>query len=88
MIDKPRYVSTLARLLVIIPLLGFAGGLVPQPVAARDAGPVNRARALTKDRTLPKAKPGAVGTPPIITRRGSSVPGMPAPSKARDPRSR
>ncbi|OAH21874.1 hypothetical protein AX289_25440 [Methylorubrum populi] len=88
MIDKSRYVSTLARSLVIIPLLGFAAGLVPQPAAAQDAGPVDRARALTKDRTLPKAKPGAVGTPPIITRKGSSVAGTPAPSKARDPRSR
>ena len=88
MIDKPRYISTLAGSLVIIPLMGFAGGLVPQPAAAQDGGPVDRARALTKDRTLPKAKPGAVGTPPIITRRGSSVPGTPAPSKARDARSR
>lgn len=88
MIDKSGYVSTLAGALVIIPLLGFAGGLVPQPAAAQDGGPVDRARAQTKDRTLPKAKPGAVGTPPIITRRGSSVPGTPAPSKARDPRSR
>ncbi|GEP03784.1 hypothetical protein MOX02_18220 [Methylobacterium oxalidis] len=88
MIDKPRYGSTLARSLVIIPLMAFAGGLVPQPAAAQDGGPVDRARALTKDRTLPKAKPGAVGTPPIITRRGSSVRGTPAPSKARDARSR
>lgn len=88
MIDKPRYVSTLARSLVIIPLMGFAGGLVPQPAATQDGGPVDRARALTKDRTLPKAKPGAVGTPPIITRRGSSVAGTPAPSKARDAKHR
>lgn len=88
MIDNPRYASTLARMLVIIPLMGFAGGLVPQPAAARDGGPVERARALTKDRTLPKAKPGAVGTPPIITKRGSSVPGTPAPAKARDARNR
>ncbi|WP_156453838.1 hypothetical protein [Methylobacterium sp. CCH5-D2] len=88
MIDKPRYVSTLAGALVIIPPLGFAGGLVPQPADAQGGGPVDRARALTKDRTLPKAKPSAVGTPPIITRRGSSVPGTPAPSKARDARNR
>lgn len=88
MIDKPRYISTLVGSLVIIPLLGFTGGLVPQPAAAQDGGPVDRARALTKDRTLPKAKPGAVGTPPIITRRGSSVAGTPAPSKARDARGR
>lgn len=36
MIDKPRYVLTLVGSLVTIPLLGFAGGLVPQPAAARD----------------------------------------------------
>lgn len=88
MIDKPRYVLTLVGSLVIIPLLGFAGGLVLQPAAARDGGPVDRARALTKDRTLPKAKPGAVGTPPIMTRKGSSVAGTPAPSKVRDARGR
>ena len=48
MIDKPRYGSTLARSLVIIPLLGFAGGLVPQPAAAQDGGPVDRARGVMR----------------------------------------
>jgi hypothetical protein len=88
MIAKPRYVFPMVGSLVVAPLLGFAGSLVPQPTAARDGDPVDRARALSRDRTLPEAKPGAVGTPPIITRKGSSVPGTPAPSKARKDRGR
>jgi len=64
-------------------LVALASLALPTPLMAAGRDPVDTARAKTKHRHLPKAKPEAVGTPPIITRPGSSVAGTPAPSKAR-----
>lgn len=64
-------------------LVAIVGFTAPSPLAAAERDSVDTARAKTKNRHLPKANPEAVGTPPIITRQGSSIAGTPAPSKAR-----
>jgi len=61
-------------------LLGMAGA---GTAAAQGRGLVDEARAATKGRKLPKARPEAVGTPPVITNKGSSVAGASTPSEAR-----
>jgi len=66
----------------LLALAASASAQETRPSQAVD--PVDRARAANRDRALPKAAPEEVGTPPIITKKSSSVPGTSSSVKARD----
>jgi hypothetical protein len=79
---------------IVFLALAVGGTALAQSTAPQKDGkdPVDIARAANRNKLLPKAPPAAIGTPPIITRRGSSIAGSSVPSKARrnsaSPRSR
>lgn len=73
---------TAAAAAAILPLLAAPSAAQAPPADARQADAVDRARARALDDPIPKAPQEAVGTPPILTPEGSSVPGTPAPSQA------
>ncbi len=61
-------------LFLSLSLAAPAGAQAP-PRDAQGIDALERARARAFDRKIPKAPPAAVGTPPVITKKGSPVPG-------------
>ena len=81
MLRSRRIVAGVPIILLALAIGGEAPAQAP-PAQRSVADPVDEARAATRNRALPKTPPAAVGTPPIITERGSSVRGASVPSKA------
>lgn len=51
------------------------------PASNADVAPKSEERPDGTSQSLPKAPPAAIGTPPILTREGSSIEGSSSPSK-------